>query len=157
VQSKLAADRSDVNVELDLQASLFIAADVTQVEIVLSELFRNSLFAIRGTGAIRIAAERVPSAMNLRHEVVRMTWSDTGPGLNGLEREHLFDPFFSGRPAGRGLGFGLSKCWRILSTHGGSIRVASSGENVESPGLTLVVEWPVFDNNNGPPRRGNAE
>jgi signal transduction histidine kinase len=39
----------------------------------------------------------------------------------------LFDPFFSGREAGRGLGFGLSKCWRIVTQHGGSVVVNSVG------------------------------
>jgi C4-dicarboxylate-specific signal transduction histidine kinase len=38
-------------------------------------------------------------------------------------REHIFDPFFSGREAGRGLGFGLSKCWRIVTDHGGTVVV----------------------------------
>jgi C4-dicarboxylate-specific signal transduction histidine kinase len=37
------------------------------------------------------------------------------------EIEHCFDPFYSGRSAGRGLGFGLSKCWRILEQQAGTI------------------------------------
>ena len=36
-------------------------------------------------------------------------------------RPHIFDPFYSGREAGRGLGFGLSKCWRIVTAHGGAV------------------------------------
>ncbi len=43
---------------------------------------------------------------------------DSGPGISPEHREHLFDPFFSGRQAGRGLGFGLSKAWRIIQMHG---------------------------------------
>jgi C4-dicarboxylate-specific signal transduction histidine kinase len=35
----------------------------------------------------------------------------------------MFDPFYSGREAGRGLGFGLSKCWRIVTDHGGQVVV----------------------------------
>jgi C4-dicarboxylate-specific signal transduction histidine kinase len=37
----------------------------------------------------------------------------------------MFDPFYSGREAGRGLGFGLSKCWRIVTDHGGQVVVHS--------------------------------
>jgi C4-dicarboxylate-specific signal transduction histidine kinase len=36
----------------------------------------------------------------------------------------MFDPFYSGREAGRGLGFGLSKCWRIVTDHGGEVVVS---------------------------------
>jgi len=38
-----------------------------------------------------------------------------------VRRRHLFDPFYSGREAGRGLGFGLSKVWTIAKLHGGSV------------------------------------
>jgi signal transduction histidine kinase len=38
-------------------------------------------------------------------------------------REHIFDPYYSGREAGRGLGFGLCKAWRIVDEHGGNITV----------------------------------
>ena len=48
-----------------------------------------------------------------------------GPGLSDKDRVHLFDPSYSGREAGRGLGFGLCKCWNIVSGHGGRIEVDS--------------------------------
>ena len=64
--------------------------------------------------------------------------TDHGPGLNEKDRRHLFDPFYSGRQAGRGLGFGLPKCWRIVSNHQGQIEVSSA------PGeaTTITVYWP---------------
>ena len=49
--------------------------------------------------------------------------ADNGPGIPAEARPHIFDPFFSGREAGRGLGLGLSKCWRIVTEHGGRIEV----------------------------------
>ena len=64
---------------------------------------------------------------------------DEGIGLSEIEREHLFDPFFSGRQAGRGLGFGLSKAWRIVDRHGGRIDVEA-----DQVGCTvLTVLWPL--------------
>jgi signal transduction histidine kinase len=67
-----------------------------------------------------------------------LTVTDTGPGIPGEIRPHIFDPFFCGREAGRGLGLGLSKAWRIVTLHGGTIRVDSEpGE-----GARLVVELP---------------
>ena len=49
---------------------------------------------------------------------------DDGPGLTPEERRHVFDPFYSARQAGRGMGIGLSKAWRIVANHGGRIEVA---------------------------------
>jgi len=54
-----------------------------------------------------------------------LTVTDTGPGIPAEIRPHIFDPFFSGREAGRGLGLGLSKAWRIVELHGGTIQVES--------------------------------
>jgi C4-dicarboxylate-specific signal transduction histidine kinase len=54
-------------------------------------------------------------------------------------REHIFDPFFSGREAGRGLGFGLSKCWRIVTEHGGRVTVGDGAER----GAVFIIELPL--------------
>jgi signal transduction histidine kinase len=67
--------------------------------------------------------------------------TDHGVGIDETARAHLFDPFFSGRQAGRGLGFGLSKCWRIVTNHGGKIAVAS----VPGDETTFEVVWPAED------------
>ncbi|MCG8586039.1 MAG: HAMP domain-containing histidine kinase, partial [Pirellulales bacterium] len=64
---------------------------------------------------------------------------DNGPGIEPHILPRIFDPFFSGREAGRGLGFGLSKAWRIITDHGGSIAV----ESEPGHGATFVVRLPV--------------
>ena len=68
-----------------------------------------------------------------------ITVRDTGPGIPLGVREHIFDPFFSGREAGRGLGFGLSKCWRIVTEHGGSIHV----ESPPTGGAIFTLKLPI--------------
>jgi signal transduction histidine kinase len=67
-----------------------------------------------------------------------LTVTDTGPGIPPEIRPHIFDPFFSGREAGRGLGLGLSKAWRIVNLHGGTIEVESSAGR----GATLTILLP---------------
>jgi len=47
---------------------------------------------------------------------------DSGPGPSSNQREHLFDPFYSGRLAGRGRGLGLPTAWRLAREHGGDVR-----------------------------------
>jgi C4-dicarboxylate-specific signal transduction histidine kinase len=48
-----------------------------------------------------------------------ITVTDNGPVISDEIRRHLFDPFYSGRQAGRGLGFGLCHCWQIVRMHNG--------------------------------------
>jgi signal transduction histidine kinase len=55
----------------------------------------------------------------------RISVSDDGPGILPEQRDHIFEPFYSARQAGRGIGMGLSKCWRIVTEHGGRIEVES--------------------------------
>ena len=124
VADELTPDATARNVALhtDLPAACGLARlDPTQIAVALRALADNSLEAI-GTGGEIVLGCRGPSQGRRNAELfVR----DTGPGIPPEIREHLFDPFFSGREAGRGLGFGLSKCWRIVTDHGGEIDVES--------------------------------
>lgn len=63
--------------------------------------------------------------------------SDTGPGFR--EPARAFDPSFPTRPAGKGVGLGLSICYGIVHEHGGEI----SAYNVPPHGAAVVVELPV--------------
>ena len=70
---------------------------------------------------------------------VEIVVCDNGPGVSGDARSSMFNPFYSGREAGRGLGLGLSKCWRIITSHGGSISLDDS----YSDGARFVICLPV--------------
>ena len=98
---------------------LVIDVDPTQLTVALQAVCRNSLEAIGHDGRIGIDLSDGPEHVEIRI-------SDDGPGIPPEVRRHLFDPFYSARQAGRGLGLGLSKCWRIVVTnHGGRIDVDS--------------------------------
>jgi signal transduction histidine kinase len=96
----------------------WLSADATHLSVALRALCRNSLEAIGAGGQVTIS-------LVANDDVVELSVIDTGPGISQEVRRHLFDPFYSGREAGRGLGFGLSKCWRIVELHGGTIEVGS--------------------------------
>ncbi|NUO81405.1 RpiB/LacA/LacB family sugar-phosphate isomerase [candidate division KSB1 bacterium] len=71
---------------------------------------------------------------------VEIAVHDSGPGIAPEVRQHLFDPYYSGRQAGRGLGVGLAKCRAIVERHGGEIRVMSEPEH----GSTFVIKLPLL-------------
>jgi signal transduction histidine kinase len=102
-------------------ADLTITADRNQLAAALAAIIKNALEALRAGGEVRVSASLVSQ------EVPTVTFAvdDTGPGITAEIRRHLFDPFFSGREAGRGLGLGLSKAYRVAELHGGTLQVES--------------------------------
>ncbi len=111
--------RRNIHLALDLPATAcLVEGDLQQLAVAIRALCANSAEAIGSKGAIEITLG--PGGAD---SAVSIEVSDTGTGISTEVREHLFDPFYSGREAGRGLGFGLSKCWRIVTDHGGSIVV----------------------------------
>ncbi|MBN2295223.1 MAG: hypothetical protein JXM70_22525, partial [Pirellulales bacterium] len=99
---------------------LEIEADPEQLNVAFRAMCRNSMEAIGHDGNIGIGVQLDGP------ELVLIRFSDNGPGIAEDVRRHVFDPFYSARQAGRGLGLGLSKCWRIVVTnHGGRIDVDS--------------------------------
>lgn len=122
-----------ISVKFDAPLGVLVQADPTQLRVVISELLRNSIEAQPEGGAIDVECRATES------ETAMLRISDSGSGLDDITRQHLFDPFFSGRQAGRGLGFGLCKVWRIVTQHGGRIEVAEP----ESGGLAITIHWPL--------------
>lgn len=118
------------------ESSVPIWADTVQLRAVVSNLLLNSANASAAGSSITVDCS---TRKDDSRQWAEFTVQDRGTGLSDIEREHLFDPFFSGRQAGRGLGFGLCKCWRIVEQHGGRIDCESSSEN----GTTFRVTWPA--------------
>ncbi len=131
-----AADRH-VTIRRDSEGPLpEIQADATQLAVALRAICQNSLDATDRDGTITLSAE--VSGLRLHQRAVTVRVQDTGPGIAAATRLHIFDPFFSGREAGRGLGFGLSKAWRIVQEHGGQLDV----ENVPGSGTVFTMRVP---------------
>jgi signal transduction histidine kinase len=118
---------------------LLVDVDATLWAMALRGVIVNALQALVAEGQIDVSIEpRLASDQEL-DSWARVTIHDTGPGIPPELRRHIFDPFFSGREAGRGLGLGLSKCWRVVTLHGGQIHVTSQ----ERQGTTFVIDLPI--------------
>jgi signal transduction histidine kinase len=71
-----------------------------------------------------------------QNRTVEVRFTDTGPGISPEDRKHLFEPFFTTRPDGTGLGLAL--CREIVLQHGGQIEAED-----RSPGATFRVNLPT--------------
>ena len=120
--------------------------DARQVEVAVRALVDNGLNACDRGGRVTVELRRASD------EAQKPAWeivvSDDGPGLTEEVRRHAFDPFYSGRQAGRGLGMGLPKAWRIATNHGGTLTAEPSERGAEFV-LRLPVRETASDAPNG--------
>jgi signal transduction histidine kinase len=120
----------------DDHPQLMINADKAQLSATVKALVINSLEALGHGGWVRLELKELAGD---GCGDVQLVVSDNGPGIPPETREHIFDPFYSGREAGRGLGFGLSKAWRCVTDHGGRIEVGGR----PGQGAEFVITLPV--------------
>ena len=107
--------------------NLFTFGDESQLSNLIAHLIRNAAQAVLSIQAepeiqIRVRADC--------EDALILTVTDNGDTIPDEIRKHMFDPFFSGRQAGRGLGFGLCHCWQIARMHNGVLtHEALPGQN----------------------------
>jgi len=94
-----------------------ITGDLAQLEIVLSNLIINSIQAIGDSGKITISTEDKPDS-----SVISIT--DSGPGIPEKYISKIFEPLFTTKQ--RGTGLGLASCYTIIKHHGGEIWVKNN-------------------------------
>lgn len=93
-----------------------ITCDSLLLGVALKSLLTNAIEAAPAGGWVRVHTQ-------IQQQRLIVQVEDNGPGVPTHMLENIFDPFFSGRNAGRGVGLGLSKVWRIAQIHGGDVRV----------------------------------
>lgn len=116
------------DVGLTVEGEAWLDADEGQLRQVCSNLFKNAVEAMDGTGSILL---RLHPGLPL----ARLEFSDEGPGLPE-NPERIFEPEFTTRSSGTGLGLSIVR--RIVEDHGGSVRA----ENREGGGARFVIVWP---------------
>lgn len=130
-------------------SELIVRGDAVQWRTALVNVLRNAVEAAPNEGWVRIGCVRDGA------DWVEIGVEDNGPGPAPALREHLFDPFFSGRSAGRGRGLGLSAAWRLAQQNGGDVRFDGADRDATRFVLRLPVEQePIVringtDNGNG--------
>jgi len=131
-EDALAAARAEapshpVDVRMEIQVET-APADGRLLRQALVNLFRNALQAMQRGGTLTVRA--APSALR-EHPAVLLAVRDSGPGIPREARSRIFQPFFTTRAQGTGLGLAVVR--RIVEGHGGSISLADTppGEGAE--------------------------
>jgi signal transduction histidine kinase len=128
------AELAQAGIALDLQVAPGlpdVAADEAQLRQALLNLVRNAREAIGASGRLSVRVESAPSS-------VRVTIKDTGPGIPPEHLGQIFDPFFSTKERGTGLGLALVQ--QIVVEHGGRVDVASERD----AGTTFTLTFPAL-------------
>jgi signal transduction histidine kinase len=121
-----------VVLQLDAPGGIFVEAAAGQMQQVLWNLLRNAVDAMPKGGTIHLAVGHKDSDPRLAVLVVR----DTGVGIAKADLDHIFEPFFSRKPGGTGLG--LATTVRIVEAHRGTIEVGSQ----PGKGTTFTIKLP---------------
>ena len=112
-----------------------VLADGVQIQQVLLNLVRNALEAMTeraGSDYVQVSARSIDEAW------VEIRVGDGGPGLSADAEERLFEPFFSTKA--QGMGLGLSICKSIMSSHGGELKYERNARG----GADFIMRLPVY-------------
>lgn len=125
------------NLELSPDISQ-IQADEDQVRQILMNVIINSIQAIPKKGEIKIKTEKAP----LKGEpAIKLIIEDSGIGITEKDFNQIFDPFFSTKEKGSGLG--LSIVYKLVEAHQGEIKV----ESKEGEGTKFIILLPQKEGN----------
>ncbi|TVO67024.1 sensor histidine kinase [Denitromonas ohlonensis] len=105
------------------------AGDVSRACV---HLLTNALQAVAGGGKLTIETGQTDGEQWVAVE-------DTGPGIPADIQAYVFDPFFTTRPVGEGVGLGLTQAWGIAEQHGGRIDM----DSVAGRGTRMTLFLPI--------------
>ena len=122
-----------LDIRVEGEDGLSVQGERGMLESALFNLLLNAAQACSGRGAIRLRSFRRESASGRR---LLLEVSDNGPGMAAEVLEKLFEPFFTRRPGGVGLGLCIVK--RVAEDHGGKIEVQSA----PGQGAVFTIDLP---------------
>ncbi|MDQ7780707.1 MAG: ATP-binding protein [Planctomycetota bacterium] len=121
----------DANIAVEIPDGLRAWIDPEQMKQVLVNLIQNALESLPGKpGRVAVRGRMQAAGAEDGQKKVLIEVADTGRGIQPEEMEDIFEPFFSTKPAGTGMGLAIAQ--RICETHGGDIEARSTpgGETV---------------------------
>jgi signal transduction histidine kinase len=123
----------EIAVEQELRSDLpLLQLDRDQMKQAFYNVIKNSVEAMHRHGTLRIRTDLADT-----HVIVRFV--DTGGGMSAENLGRVFEPYFTTKPSGSGLGLLIVR--RIVREHGGELSIESS----QGQGLTLTIRLPFID------------
>jgi signal transduction histidine kinase len=117
--------------EVDEEAELpLVEADETLLQMALENLVRHAVDSSPRGGLVRVGLARAPAG-------VRLSVEDEGPGVSQADAPRLFEPFFTTRTNGTGLGLAVVR--RVVVAHGGTVQVSPRPER----GMRFELHLPL--------------
>jgi PAS domain S-box-containing protein len=128
---------------------LFVMADTGQIEQILMNLSVNARDAMPGGGCLSITTGIVAVKegsqalydLSAPGNYARISFADTGSGIDKTSMERIFEPFYTTKEVGKGTGLGLSIVHGIVKQHDGSILVSSE----TGKGTTFDIYLPLIE------------
>lgn len=125
-----------------------IKIDPTQIDQMLINLATNARDAIEDVGTITIETSNITIDERFIHghmdfkpgDYVKLTFADSGKGMDRETKEKIFEPFFTTKPKGQGTGLGLSTVYGIVKQNSGNLDVYSE----PGKGTTFRIYIPRF-------------
>jgi two-component system NtrC family sensor kinase len=120
------ARANTIDIQTDLMDSVpIIAGDQAQLQQVILNLISNAIDAIGKDGTVSVKSRADDSQ-------IRVSITDTGPGIPENMQKKIFDPFFTTKSSGKGTGLGLWISYNIIEKLGGNLSLRSqAGEGAE--------------------------
>ena len=110
--------------------------DPNQMKRVILNVLLNSIEAISGSGRIDIG-------LNLSGNSLGLNITDNGCGISSENIDGVFDPYFSTKQNGSGIGLALSR--KIVEQHEGSISILSHSTNLNTTGTSVIIKIPIVE------------
>jgi PAS domain S-box-containing protein len=125
----------EMKIVADLKSDIpTIQGDPSGLRQVFMNLLINACHAIKDGGSVKIATTH-----SVKDGVIHIQVQDTGCGIAHDVIDRIWDPFFTTKEVGKGIGLGLALSYNIVKRHGGEIKVESN----EGKGATFTVLLPV--------------
>ena len=129
-----------LNTEMEVGTGL-VEGDSLQIRNAMLNILANAAYALRDVSNPRLdvhlsfsARELEPDDADAPGRGVLLVFRDNGVGMEPATLERAFEPFFTTRPAGEGVGLGLAVALGVVRSHGGQLRMHSK------PGMGTTVE-----------------
>ena len=136
LENKLKLQNIQLQCILDTTLPL-VPCDFSQIQQVIMNIIINGSESMAEGGALTIKSSHLPD-----NEFVGIEIADTGTGISPEHLSKIFDPFFSTKEAGKGVGLGLSIVYGIINEHKGSVEVKST----KGKGTTFFIKLPTDGN-----------